>query len=309
MTLDARSAAVLLECARCGSLGRAANALNITQPALSRTLRLLEEGYGVPLFDRTTRGVRPTVFGEALLPYAQLLVSEIGNADDVIAQMKGASRGVVRVGGVASVTGGFLIDAIAEARRKHPDVQFQIVEELEDLLLEALKAGEVDIAISPEPYADDEITLATTDALHDTVSAFARANHPLARQGRVTLAEAAHQDWALPPIGTPVAREWLRRFHYQAIEPKMPCIVSRSVHVIKTAVVTEDILCWMPLPLVAPEVERGEFVRIDVPELDWTRAFRVYRRRKGLMAPSASILVQSIRRIAERSRAGGDTAR
>ena len=106
MTLDVRSAAVLLECARRGSLGRAAAALNMTQPAVTRMLKRLEAGYGVPLFERTTRGVVPTVFGEALLPYAKLVVSEVANADDVIRQMRGASRGVVRVGGVASVVGG-----------------------------------------------------------------------------------------------------------------------------------------------------------------------------------------------------------
>lgn len=77
MTLDVRSAAIVLECARLGSLGRAAEALNMTQPAITRTLKQLESGYGVALFERTTRGVTPTVYGEALLPYAKL---EIGRA-------------------------------------------------------------------------------------------------------------------------------------------------------------------------------------------------------------------------------------
>src|SRR5690606_39171009 len=125
MTLDVRSASILLECARCGSLGRAAAALNLSQPAVTRTLKVQEEGYGVPLFERNTRGVVPTLYGEALLPYARLLVSETGNAREVIEQMRKASRGVVRVGGVASVVGSFIIDAITEARRTHPDVQYQ----------------------------------------------------------------------------------------------------------------------------------------------------------------------------------------
>src|SRR5690606_2882352 len=157
MTLDVRSASVLLECARHGSLGRAAIALNMTQPALTRTLKLVEASYGVQLFERTTRGVVPTVYGEALLPYARLVVSEVANAEDLIRQMRGASRGVVRIGGVASVVPSFIVTAIARMREKHPDLRFQIVEEMEDLLLEGLKSGDIDIAISPEPYADDEI--------------------------------------------------------------------------------------------------------------------------------------------------------
>ncbi len=294
MTLDVRSAAILLECARRGSLGRAAAALDMTQPAVTRTIQQLEASYGVTLFERTTRGVLPTAYGEALLPYAQLVVSEVGNADDVIRQMRGASRGVLRVGGVASVVGGFLTSAIGRMLRDHPDVQFQIVEELEDRLLDGLKEGAIDIAISPEPYADDEITRAAPETLHDTVSAFARSGHPLAGSDRVSLQEAAMLDWSLPPAGTPVVREWLRRFHAAGLEPRTPCLVSRSAHVITSAVLTQDIVCWMPLPLVRAEVERGDIVRLPIAELDWRRTFHLYRRKKGLMTPTASILVSHL---------------
>jgi DNA-binding transcriptional LysR family regulator len=68
MTLGVRSAAVILECARRGSLGAAATALNMTQPAVTRMLKRLEESYGVPLFDRTTRGVVPTVLAKRCCP-------------------------------------------------------------------------------------------------------------------------------------------------------------------------------------------------------------------------------------------------
>ncbi len=216
----------------------------------------------------------------------------------MIDQMRGASRGVVRVGGVSSVMSNVVVAAITATRRSHPDVQFQVVEELEDRLLDALKSGEIDIAISPEPYADDEITLATQDTLHDVVHAYARPGHPLARPAPVPLDELAACDWALPPPGTPIVREWLRRFHALAVEPRLPCIVSRSVGVIKAAVMAGDVLCWMPQPLVAAEEAAGALVRIEAPQMEWARAFRVYRRRKGVMTPSAAILVQAIRDLA-----------
>lgn len=301
MTLDVRSAAIVLECARLGSLGRAAAALNMTQPAITRTLKQLESSYGVALFERTTRGVTPTVYGEALLPYAKLVVSEIANAGDLIRQMQGASRGVVRVGGVASVVTGFIVAAIAIMRERHSEVQFQIVEEMEDLLLEALKSGEIDIAVSPEPYADDEITLATQDTLHDTVHVYARASHPLAGRAHVTLAEAATHDWVLPPAGTPIVREWLRRFHGRGVEPRTPAIVSRSIGVIRAAAISQDLLCWLPQPRMAGDPANDGLVRIAVDELEWTRAFRIYRRRKGLMTPSAGLFVQAVRDIARMS--------
>jgi DNA-binding transcriptional LysR family regulator len=299
MTLGVRSAAVILECARRGSLGAAANALNMTQPAVTRMLKRLEESYGVALFDRTTRGVVPTVFGEALLPYAKLIVSEIGNADDVMRQMRGASRGVVRIGGVGSVVGGYIMAAVTMMRTDHPEVQFQIVEDLEDRVLEALKSGGIDIAISPEPYVDDEITLATPEAMHDLVAVFCRAGHPVLQNAGITLADAARQDWVLPPYSTPTVREWQRRFHGASIEPLPPKVVSRSVQVVKSAVMTDGLLCWMPLPLMRADIERGEIARVPVPELEWRRTFRIYRRKKGLLTPSAAILIDCLRRTAD----------
>lgn len=299
MTLGVRSAAVILECARRGSLGAAAAALNMTQPAVTRMLKRVEEGYGVPLFDRTTRGVVPTVFGEALLPYAKLIVSEIGNADDVIRQMRGASRGMVRIGGVGSVVGGYVMSAVSMMRRDHPDVQFQIIDDLEDRVLDALKGGDIDVAISPEPYIDDEITLATREDMHDLVAVFCRADHPILERPEVTLEDAAKADWVLPPHNTPAVREWQRRFHGRSIEPKPPAVVSRSVQVVKSAVLSDGLLCWMPLPLMQADMGRGDIARVPAPDLEWRRTFRIYRRKKGLLTPSAAILIDCLRRISE----------
>jgi len=302
MTLDVRSAQILLECVRHGSLGRAASALNMTQPAVTRMLKRLEEGFGVDLFLRTTRGVEPTDYGLAILPYAELVVSEIGNAEDIIRQMRGASRGVVRVGGVSSVVGDLLVRSVVAMRDTHPNVQFHILDELEDKLLDGLKAGTIDIAISPEPYVDDDITLATPEILHDRVSVFARSGHPALSGGEVTLAAAARLDWAMPPISTPVVREWLRRFHGAGIEPQRPCLMSRSVPAIKAAVLASDMVCWMPEPLVADEIAQNRISAVPCPALDWPRSFRVWRRKRGLMTPPMQILLRHIRALAQ---AGG----
>ncbi|MBI1619878.1 LysR family transcriptional regulator [Aquamicrobium zhengzhouense] len=298
MTLDIRSATILIECARHGSLGRAAVALNMTQPALTRTLKVLEAGFGVSLFDRTTRGVVPTVYGEALLPYARLVVSEVANAKDLILQMQGASRGVVRVGGVASVVPSFIVSAIAKMRQSHPEVRFQIVEEMEDLLLEELKSGVIDIAVSPDPYVDDEITLATPDILRDVVHVYARPSHPLASREHVSLEEVGNADWILPPMGTPIAKEWYQRFHDKGIEPRIPALASRSIGVIRAAALSQDLLCWLPAPRLSDQPSSEGLVRIAAPDMQWKRSFRIYRRRRGIVPPPAKILVQAIRELA-----------
>ncbi len=299
MTLDVRSAAVVLECARKGSLGGAAAALNMTQPAITRMLQRLEASYGVSLFERTTRGVIPTIFGEALLPYAKLIVSEAAGAGDVINEMRGASRGVVRVGGVGSVSG-FIVAAVAEMQMRYPDVQYQIIEDLEDRILDALKHGDIDIAISPEAYLDDDIALAVPEMLRDVVAVFGRAGHPLADEDAVSLEVAAGLKWAMPPRGAPTTKEFQRRFQERFLEPKAPVITSRSKQVIKLAVLEQGLYCWMPKPLMRGELERHEVVPVPVTDLQWRRTFRIYRRRRGLLRPSAAALLQAISTVCGR---------
>lgn len=295
MTFDVRSAAILLQCARSGSLGRAAQALNMAQPAVTRALNRLEAQLGVPLFERTTRGVVPTAYGAGLLPHAELLVSESANAEDLVRQMRGARRGLVRVGGVGSVTGGLLVAALTEARRRSPGLQVLLTEDLEDKLLERLKSGEIDLAVSPEPYADDAIELATLEAFHDEVTVCARPGHPALDGPGVTLAAAAGFDWALPPAETPVSREWLRRFHSRGLDPRAPALISRSVQVIKAAAMADDLMCWMPEPLVRDELAEGKLCRVAIEGLDWSRAFRVYRRRKGIPTPGAALFLEALK--------------
>jgi DNA-binding transcriptional LysR family regulator len=298
MTLDVRSARIVLACAQARSIGRAARALNMAQPAVTRALTRLEAALDAPLFERTTRGVDLTPYGAALLPYAEVLVSEASQAEILIRQMRGAGRGVVRIGGVGSVASGLLVSAITELRTSHPEVAFVVVEELEDRLLDGLKTGLVDLAVLPDPTLDDDVRLATDETFHDLVHPYIRAGHPAA--GRpITLAEAATLDWAMPPQPTPVTREWLRRFHAQRLEPRAPVLQSRSVPVLRAAMLSGDLVCWMPEPILRADVERGQVCALQVPGLDWRRGFKIYRRRRGLLPPSAELLLDALRRHAQ----------
>lgn len=291
----------MVACARHGSLGRAAAALDMTQPAMSRMLKRLEDSFGVALFERTTRGIVPTVYGEAVLPYAELVISEIAKAGAVVDQMRGAAQGVVRIGGVGSVVGDLMIAPIVAMRRKHPDVQFEIVEELEDSLLNSLKRGDVDIAISPEVYLDSDVSLATQATLSDLVSVHARTSHPFHTRDDLTLADLARGHWALPPEETTISREWRKLFILNDVEPPRACIVSRSFQVLRTAVLADDILCWAPPTMMRAEIGAGQIAAL--PLMDWKRRFRVYRRRKSHMTPATSALIHFVHQSAERSAA------
>lgn len=294
MTWDQRSLSIFLTTAKYGSFGRAAREMNLSQPSVTRIIRRLEADVGTPLFDRTPNGVSLNVYGEAFLPYASTVDAEMANAVDLLDSLRGASKGVVRVGGVGSVVSGHLATALRQLLSAQPGLQAQVVEEIEDKLLLALKRGEVDLAISPEPYLDDEITLACPEALHDQVEVFAAPGHPLAGRAEIPLDEAAQHPWALPPQDTPVTRELQRRFFAHGIETIEIGVSSRSVNMLKSMTMQGGLMCWMPRRLVTLELETTRLMALPIPELSFRRTFHIYRRRKGQLPPAALRLLRHL---------------
>lgn len=94
--------------------------MHLTQPAVTRIIRRLEAHLGTPLFDRTSSGVALNVYGEAFLPYASSVDAEMANARDLLDALRGASKGVVRVGGVGSVVSGHLAVALQRLLADQP---------------------------------------------------------------------------------------------------------------------------------------------------------------------------------------------
>ena len=103
MPFDLRQLRAFTTIVSAGSLGRAAEVLHVTQPALSRIIKRLEDEVGAPLFERHSKGMQLTVIGQALLPHATLLQHEADYAREEIDAMRGLAKGTIRVGAVGSI--------------------------------------------------------------------------------------------------------------------------------------------------------------------------------------------------------------
>ena len=157
MPLDARHLRVFLAVADHGGVGRAAIALGLTQPAVSRALRRLEVELGAALFERHSTGVRLTEYGRVLEPRARTIEAETQRAAEEIRTMQGLSSGTLKVGAVASVMTHLLPRALSGLLDRHPGLEVRIVEGVDDRLAEALRASEIDVAIGVEIEEDDEL--------------------------------------------------------------------------------------------------------------------------------------------------------
>jgi DNA-binding transcriptional LysR family regulator len=180
------------------TIGQAADKLCVTQPALSKSIRQLEEDLQAKLFDRTPLGVVPTVFGELLAQHAKIIRSEMRHAELEIAGLRGAVRGQVTIGVGPSIAANLMPIAARRLRLQRPGIRLTVTEGLVDTLIPALRRGELDLAVGSWPrVADADLTAEVL--MQDHVCVVAGLTHPLAGKDRVELGDLLEYPWSLPP--------------------------------------------------------------------------------------------------------------
>ncbi|MBT2481426.1 LysR family transcriptional regulator [Streptomyces sp. ISL-94] len=189
------------------SFTRAADALHVTQPALSHQVKALERSVGGALLERMPRGVRLTSMGRAFLPHAQLAVRSARQAERAARAAAGVVGGELHIATVHAVAVGMLPGIAARWRALHPGVSLVVREYgSNEALEEQLERGVADLAVGPEPK---EWTGPVLRVGREELVLVVPFDDPLAGRGSVRLAELAERDWircAMEPLveGQPV---------------------------------------------------------------------------------------------------------
>lgn len=144
--LDLRQLRHLVAVASVGSFTAAADELGLSQPGLSSSIRRLEAGVGVPLLERTTRRVTPTPAGAELVRAARPLLAGAADARSRVHAVAGLTGGELAMGAVQTFTSVDLAALLADFHTEHPGVQISLQEDTTTALLDALTAGELDLA-------------------------------------------------------------------------------------------------------------------------------------------------------------------
>ena len=195
--LDVRRLRVLREVAAHGSFSAAAEALDFTQPAVSRQIATLETEAGARLVERSARGVRLTQAGELLVGHADVILDRLTAAESQLEALTQLEGGRLRIGAPATANATLIPLAIRAFDDAHPEVHLRLDESVSSELIEALVAGDLDIAIVTDaeriPELPGELVLEPLmdDPLHLAVA----RDHPLADAPRVRMADLKDEVW------------------------------------------------------------------------------------------------------------------
>lgn len=296
MAFDHRQIAAFLAIVGQGSLGRAAETLHVSQPALSRLVKRLEVQVGAPLFERYSKGMALTPIGHALLPHARLMQREADAAVEEIRALRGLAKGTIRVGAIASIASLALPQAIGRVLEGFPNLRVQVLEGVWDRLAEALVKHEIDLALDvAKPDSEDIVAIADCH-WEDSSHVVAAATHPLQQRTDLRLADTLAERWAVTPQGTGPFEHLRQTFAAQGLGLPNVVVETRSITVLKSLVGGAGFLGWMAAPIWAAERAAGLIRALPLqPAIDARRTLSAFRRRQGLLPAPAQKLVEALR--------------
>jgi DNA-binding transcriptional LysR family regulator len=269
--------------ARTLSFSRAAEALHLTQPAVSMQIRQLEHFAGVPLFERMGRRLHLTGAGEELVQHARAVLRALDEADEVFAALKGLEGGRVKLA-VVSTAKYFAPRLIARFAEEHPGVQLRLRVDNREAVVRTLAANEVDVALMGRPPGELDL-VAAPFADHPLVIV-APPGHRLARARRVSLADLAREVFLVRETGSGT-RNAMERFFREHEIPLRVGMEMPSNETIKQAVMAGLGLAFISAHTITLELAAGALAVVRAPGLPVVRQWYVLHRAEKRLSPAA----------------------
>lgn len=210
MKLDSEHLEILAMIVEKGGLTEGAEALGKSQPSVSRTMALLEDRIGAPLFETDKRPLRPTELGEHLARLGARIHGLNAEASRLVQSYRKGHTGRLRIAGTPIFMDGVVSTFIADFQTRHPDVQIAQSYGYFEQLAVSLRNGSLDMAIVPLHQGSVPNDMAFVPLLPGRNVIAARSGHPLTRRSTITLADIAPYPWIAPPADSPLYRDLQR---------------------------------------------------------------------------------------------------
>ncbi len=238
-----------------GTLGRAAETLNLSQPALSKTLNELEQLTGTRLFERGRLGAQLTVPGEQFLTHAVKVLDALNTAGQALNRKEDASADVVRVGALPTAALGILPAAIGRFHQQQKSTSLQVATMNNTMLLAGLKSGEIDLGIGrmsdPELMGGLNYELLFLESLKLVV----RPGHPLLQE-TITLSRVMEWPVVVSPKGTVPRQNAEALLQSQGCKMPAGCIETLSASLSRQLTVDYDYVWFVPSGAVKEDLAR-----------------------------------------------------
>jgi DNA-binding transcriptional LysR family regulator len=296
--LKTRQLMLIVALAEEGNIHRAAQVLDMTQPAASKLLKDLEDVLEVPLFERLPRGMRPTWFGETMIRHARVALASLHQAHDELTALKAGRFGQVGIGAITSPGLALLPPAVALVKREQPGLRISLEIETSPVLLARLEQGKIDIVVARLSAEHDKAKLRYVPLSEEPVCAVVRPGHPLLGASDLKLADVVDAGWIVPPAGSVLRHRFELMFQEAGLAPPDNVIETAALLFITRMLQQSDMMCVIAADVARYYASHGivSVLPLEMPcHMD---AFGLITRTDRLLSPAAKVMMAALQSAA-----------
>ena len=280
MPLDLYQLETFLAVAELKSFSKAAQRMRRTQPAVSQVIRKLEVETGELLFERALRDGTLTAAGELLRTYAERLLALRKEAGLALDELRSLDRGRLMLA-ANEYTCLYLLPVLDRFRQQLPHIGVTVQRAFASRIPAELQARSAEMGILS--FAPDPVEFRTITVYRDVMAVVVNPAHPLTRRRKVSIRDLGTENFIAHNVDSPLRQRVFQTFEENQT-PLNVAVALPSMEAIKRFVAVSGGVAIVPGLTVARELETGELVRIEVPQLHIERELRLVLRRRASLS-------------------------
>jgi DNA-binding transcriptional LysR family regulator len=291
--MELRQLKYFLSVVQLGSVGAAADANFVTQPAVTLQVQKLEEEVGEKLLRRVGRRLEPTQAGRLLAEHAEAILRGLRAAQSALTGLKGLESGFLRMGNIDAASVYVLPGVYRSFHHRYPGVKIEIIVGDTTHLLEALRRGEVELASTVLPVDRGEFEV--LPIYRDEMVLVAHPKHVLARRKNVTLRDVVDVGLIAYPPRSVTRRQIERVFAERnlTLNASMEIASPEAIKRLTQAGLGASVL---PRPVVAPEIRRGTLQAVRIRSVRFQRTIGMVSRDEDSLSPPARVFLGMVKK-------------
>src|SRR5262245_16037374 len=291
---------MLLAVVEAGGIGKAADRLNYSQPAVSKAIAGLEHAFGKRLLERGRKGIELTSYGDALVKCGAAVFDELRRGLASIEFLADPTAGKVRVGCTDSVSTGLVTTVIDRLARQHPHIEFQVDMRGPSVLHEDLLGRKLDFVIAQAGIAPMDRELLQLEKLYtDRLVIVSGARHPAATKRRISIADVADEHWVLPPGESFAGSLLARTFQAEGLKPPKVTATTHSAYGRIFLAAKGHFLTLIPAVMLHVQMKRMPLKALPIKLSGNTRSIAVVTLKNRALSPVAQLFISHARALAK----------
>ncbi len=290
---------VLMTVVQAGSMGKAAQILNTTQPNISRSIGELEQALGVRLLDRHRQGIEPTEYGRALLDCGAAVFDDLRQGVKNIAFLADPTAGELRIGTTTFLAATFVSALVDRLSRRYPRIVFHLVTGYTETLHRELAERNVDLLIirGSGPIADPRYDFEFL--FDDSYVVAAGAQNQWVRRRRIEIAELVNELWVLPPPDSVIGSIVMDAFRASGLDYPRVSVVTDCPHMRISLLATGRFVTIFPASAFRFLTKRSELKVLPVELPMARRPNGIVTLKNRALSPVAQIFIDCAREVAK----------